>query len=189
MAEAAHRLLLQAKPPLNGHRMLSRSGASQPAGPRTLSSASAGFDAVHWPPIDPHRHPEDERLWLIRTFRSGDLLGTYVARTKMRRAEMLALRRAQRLLRGDGAGGQWIRVADRLLYIVRDRWLLVYQFAIAFLPSRTIELRGGSHGRRLRSCAGDGSNTRRLTPTAIMTDYIFANGTGRSIQTTGMRGG
>ena len=139
MAEAAHRLLLQAKPPLNGHRMLSRSGASQPAGPRTLSSASAGFDAVHWPPIDPRRHPEDERLWLIRTFRSGDLLGTYVARTKMRRAEMLALRRAQRLLRGDGAGGQWIRVADRLLYIVRDRWLLVYQFAIAFLPSRTIE--------------------------------------------------
>ena len=67
------------------------------------------------------------------------MLGTYVARTKMRRAEMLALRRAQRLLRGDGAGGQWIRVADRLLYIVRDRWLLVYQFAIAFLPSRTIE--------------------------------------------------
>ena len=115
MAEAAHRLLLQAKPPLNGHRMLSRSGASQPAG------------------------PEDERLWLIRTLKTGDSVGTYLARTKMRRAEMLALRRAQRLLRGDCAGGQWIRVADRLLYIVRDRWLLVYQFAIAFLPSRTIE--------------------------------------------------
>ena len=42
----------------------------------------------------------------------------------MKRAEMLALRRAQRLLRGDCAGGQWIRVADRLLYIVRDRWTL-----------------------------------------------------------------
>ena len=96
-----------------------------------------GRDTVHWPPIDPRRHPADERLWIIRTFNSGDLLGTYVARTKMRRAEMLALRRAQRLLRGDGAGGQWIRVADRLLYIVRDRWLLVYQLALAFLPSRT----------------------------------------------------
>ena len=130
---------MHAKPPLNGHRMLSRGGASQPAGPRTLSSASAGFDTVDWPPIDPRRPPADERFWIIRTFNRGDLPMTYLARTKMRRAEMLALRRAQRLLRGDGAGGQWIRVADRLLYIVRDRWLLVYQFAIAFLPSRTIE--------------------------------------------------
>ena len=33
-------------------------------------------------------------------------------------------------------------MADRLVYIVRDRWLLVYQFAIAFLPSRTIEPSG-----------------------------------------------
>ena len=30
-------------------------------------------------------------------------------------------------------------MADGLLYIVRDRWLLVYQLAIALLPSRTIE--------------------------------------------------
>ena len=64
---------------------------------------------------------------------------TYLARTKMRRAEMLALRHAQRFLEGDCARRQWIRVADRLLYIVRDRWLLVYQLAIALLPSRTIE--------------------------------------------------
>ena len=137
MAEAAHRLLLQAKPPLNGHRMLSRSGASQPAGPRTLSSASAGFDAVHWPPIDPRRHPADERVWIIRTFNRADLPMTYLARNTMRRAEMLALGHAQRLLRGDCARRRWIRVADRLAYIARDRWLLVYQLAIAFLPSRT----------------------------------------------------
>ena len=81
----------------------------------------------------------DERLWIIRTFNRADLPMTDRARNGMRRAEMLALGHAQRLLRGDCAGGQWIRVADRLLYIVRDRWLLVYQFAIAFLPSRTIE--------------------------------------------------
>ena len=98
-----------------------------------------GRDTVHWPPIDPRRHPADERLWLIRTLKNGDLVGTYPARTKMRRAEMLALRHAQRLLRGDCARRRWIRMADGLLYIVRDRWLLVYQLAIALLPSRTIE--------------------------------------------------
>ena len=130
---------MHAKPPLSGRRMLSGGDASSPAGPRTLSSRSAGFDTVHWPPIDPRRHPADERVWIIRTFNRGDLPMTYLARNRMRRAEMLALGHAQRLLRGDCAGRQWSQVADRLLYIVRDRWLLVYEFAIAFLPSRTIE--------------------------------------------------
>ena len=64
---------------------------------------------------------------------------TYLARNRMRRAEMLARGHAQRLLRGDCARRRWIRVADKLVYIVRDRWLLVYQLAIALLPSRTME--------------------------------------------------
>ena len=72
-------------------------------------------NTVHWPPIDPRRHPADERLWLIRTFNSGDLVGTYLASTRMRRAEMAALGHAQRLLRGDCARRRWIRVADRLV--------------------------------------------------------------------------
>ena len=96
-----------------------------------------GRDTVHWPPIDPRRYPADERLWLIRTFNRSDLPMTYLARTRMKRAEMLAYRHAQRLLRGDCARRRLIRVADRLVYIVRDRWLLVYQLAIAFLASNT----------------------------------------------------
>ena len=90
-----------------------------------------------WPPMDPRRNPADERVWIIRTFNRADLPMTYLARNRLRRAEMLALGHAQRLLRGDCARRRWIRVADRLVYIVRDRWFLVYQLAIAFLPSRT----------------------------------------------------
>ena len=69
--------------------------------------------------MDPRRHPADERVWIIRTFNRADLPMTYLARNRMRRAEMLALGHAQRLLRGDCARRRWIRVADRLVYIVK----------------------------------------------------------------------